>query len=84
MKQSLLHDIFEFEFKMFKSKTDSIDGIDFARSIVKYAEPSLRAKFLARINNMQSFEAIKISQTAYIGFHLYMSCNFDSLSSVLS
>ena len=37
---------------MFPIKKGHIDGVDFARSIIKYVEPSKTRKFMKRIRNI--------------------------------
>jgi len=46
---NILKEIFTFEFRTFKDTNGVIDGVDFARSIVKYAENNHKRLLLRRI-----------------------------------
>lgn len=48
-KKELVRELFVFEFRSFKTEGDAIDGVDFARSIVKYTENNHKRKFLRKI-----------------------------------
>ena len=75
----MIKELFEFEFLMFPIQNGLIDGVDFARSIVKYVETSKKKKFMKRIKNMEWLENTKIDKEAYVGFHLYMQTNIHEL-----
>lgn len=49
----VMKEIYTFEFRTFKTSNDYIDGVDFARSIVKYAENSYKRHFLRRIFSIE-------------------------------
>lgn len=48
----MIEELYEFEFRMFPIKDGTIDGVDFARSIIKYVEPSKTKKYMQRIKRM--------------------------------
>jgi hypothetical protein len=48
-RRNIMRELYTYEFKSFKSEDKQIDGVDFARSIVKYAQNNMKRKFLKRI-----------------------------------
>lgn len=69
---------------MFPIQDEKIDGVDFARSIVKYVEPSKTEKYMKRIKRMNELEQIKIDMKGYKAFHLYMWANINELQAILN
>lgn len=51
---------------------DKIDGTDFARSVIKYVEPSQTKKYTKRIKKMKELEDVRVDFKAYKAFHIYM------------
>jgi isocitrate lyase len=49
----IMKEVYAFEFRMYKGDQGNIDGVDFARSIIKYAENSYKRKLLRRIFNIE-------------------------------
>lgn len=62
---------------MFPIENETIDGVDFARSIIKYVEPNKTKKYMKRIKHMNNLENIRITMKAYKAFHLYMWSNMS-------
>lgn len=58
----MIKELFEFEFLMFPIQNGVIDGVDFARSIVKYVETNKKKKFMKRIKTMDWLEKTKIDK----------------------
>lgn len=79
MRRKMVGEISEFEYLMFPVHDDGIDGTDFARSIVKYVEPSKTKKYMKRILNMKELENVKVNLAAYKAFHLYLWGNIHEL-----
>lgn len=49
----MINELYEFEFLMFPITNGHIDGVDFARSIVKYVDVTKSRKFMKRVNKMK-------------------------------
>lgn len=60
---------------MFPIENETIDGVDFARSIIKYVEPNKTKKYMQRIKKMNHLEKVRIDKKAYKAFHIYMWAN---------
>ena len=66
----MMKELYTFEYRTFKKDGEMIDGVDFARSIIKYAQNNQKRKFLRRIQNITSeLESFKIPESEYVGFH---------------
>lgn len=51
-RRSLMKELYTYEFKCYKTDQNAIDGVDFARSIVKYAQNNQKRKFLRRVKTI--------------------------------
>ena len=49
----IMKEVYAFEFRTFKNENGMIDGVDFARSIIKYAENNHKRLFLRRIYQIE-------------------------------
>ncbi len=47
-----MKELYTYEFKCYKTDKNAIDGVDFARSIVKYAQNNQKRKFLRRVKTI--------------------------------
>lgn len=83
-RRNIICDLYEFEFLMFPIQDGCIDGVDFARSIVKYVEPSKTRKFMKRVKGLKDIENIRIDKEAYLGFHIFMQTNIRALENELN
>lgn len=76
----VMKEIYTFEFRTFKTMNDYIDGVDFARSIVKYAENSYKRRFLRRIFAIEDkISQVKVNESEYVNFHSKMSIKEEEL-----
>lgn len=79
-----MRELYTYEFKNFKIDNNAIDGVEFARSIVKYAQNNQKRKLLRRVNAIEkTIEDIKISESEYVDFHFELQVNMKKLKSTL-
>ena len=70
LKKDIMRELYTYEFKNFKLDNNAIDGVEFARSIVKYAQNNQKRRLLRRVNAIEkTIEEIKISESEYVDFH---------------
>lgn len=69
---------------MFPAHDDAIDGVDFARSIIKYVQPSKTKKYMKRIKKMHELENVKVDMKAYKAFHIYIWANMKQIERILN
>jgi hypothetical protein len=53
-----------------RDQNNTIDAVDFAKSIIKYIEHNKINKYLARAQDL-SIDS-RITKSQYVGFHLYL------------
>lgn len=80
----IMKEVYSFEFRTFKQEEGLIDGVDFARSIVKYAENNHKRLFLRRIFKIEEdIEGVKISEAEYVNFHVELRVKHNALNQAL-
>jgi hypothetical protein len=83
-KKTIMKELYTFEFKSFKVDKDAIDGVEFARSIVKYAQNNQKRRLLRRVSHIEKdIEGIKISEKEYVDFHFELQMNMKKLEELL-
>lgn len=79
-----MRELYTYEFKNFKLENSAIDGVEFARSIVKYAQNNQKRRLLRRVNTIEkAIEEIKISEKEYVDFHFELQINMKKLKNTL-
>ena len=83
-RRELMKELYTYEFRTFQRDEQHIDGVDFARSIIKYAQNNQKRKFLRRIHQIEGdIEAHKIKEIEYINFHFMLQVNYKSFERLL-
>lgn len=82
---NILKQIFAFEFRTFKDINGNIDGVDFARSIVKYAENKHKKLLLQRIFKIEpEIQNYKIDEKDYVNFHVELRIKYNAIKNTLN
>lgn len=79
-----MKDIYTFEFKNFRTVDNEIDGVEFARSIVKYARNNQKRKLLRRIKVISPYlEPLRVNESHYVNFHFGLTINEHDMENIL-
>lgn len=80
-RDEMIREIYVFEFRSYNIKEKEIDGVEFARSIVKYTSHNSKRKLLRRSNSIHEFiEPIKINEKEYVDFHTHLHLNEKTIA----
>lgn len=80
----IMKELYTFEYRTFRTEHQHIDGVDFARSIVKYAENNHKRRFLRRITTIEDqIKDIQVTESEYVDFHIKLRLKEKELISSL-